>query len=133
MEHQSKSIHFLTLVRQSMSTEVSMDAPQFQIIVQGELSWVLLKDFDNSGRSATTSAKITVQTCESIEYAAFQSTVNSAVHDVLSKRNAGQLEESTSYYKVISYKIDGSIRVGYVSPEIAETFEHTKGPPLSSN
>lgn len=97
-----------------------MAAPQYTVTVNGELSWVLLFNYDNSNNNGTIREKVTVETSETIAYTTYEKEFNSTVRTDLQK--AQVKTELGAAYEGISAKVDASIDV---STEVTDTLEHT--------
>lgn len=97
-----------------------MAAPQHQVDIDAELSWVLLFNYDNSDNTGTIREKVTVQTTETIDYSTYEKEFNSNVRTELQKEHVGS--EVGASYEGISAKVEASIDV---STEVTDTLEQT--------
>ena len=105
-----------------------MSTPQYTVTIEGQISWTLLWNYDNSTNSGTIKDKVTVKTSESVDYTSFEKTFNSTVRDELKKGHVGA--EIGVSYAGITAKVESGIDV---SEEVTETLEATTESTFKSN
>lgn len=97
-----------------------MSTPEYEVNIQGRLSWELVFDYDNTTNNATIKEKIVVHTVESINYTSYLKNFNALTRRNLAETNHASAEIGGSF-KAFTASVDWDD----TSSEVTDTVEKT--------